>query len=272
MTQFDSTLQAISSPNLRENIVITHSNTAYRFADTVVAITGAAAGIGKTTASLFAQAGASVALLDMSPAVSEFASALGPMHQGWTVDVSDADAVARVARQVIERFGRVDVLVNNAGIGPLAPAENFPLTTWDKTIAVNLSGPFLVARAFAPGMLARKQGRIINLASQAAVIGIEGHLAYCASKAGVLGLTNCMALEWGPHGVTVNAISPTVVETELGLTGWAGEKGDRARATIPTRRFAKPDEIASAILYLASGEAAMINGANLLIDGGYTIT
>ena len=250
----------------------TSSNTAYRFADTVVAITGAAAGIGRTTAELFAQAGASVALMDISPAVFEVASALGPTHQGWTVDVSAADSVSRVAKEVIARFGRVDVLVNNAGIGPLASAENFPLATWDKTIAVNLTGTFLVARAFAPGMLAGRHGRIINLASQAAVIGIDGHLAYCASKAGVIGLTNCMALEWAPKGVTVNAISPTVVETELGLTGWAGETGDRARAMIPTRRFAKPSEIASAILYLASGEAAMINGANLLIDGGYTIT
>lgn len=250
----------------------TYSNTAYRFDDTVVAITGAAAGIGRTTAELFAQAGAHVALMDISPTISEIASALGSMHQGWTVDVSDADSVARVAKEINERFGRVDVLVNNAGIGPLAPAEDFPLATWDKTIAVNLTGPFLVARAFAPGMLARKQGRIINLASQASVIGIAGHLAYCASKAGVIGLTNCMALEWAPKGVTVNAISPTVVETELGWTGWAGETGERARAMIPTRRFAKPGEIASAILYLASGEAAMINGANLLIDGGYTIT
>jgi NAD(P)-dependent dehydrogenase (short-subunit alcohol dehydrogenase family) len=249
-----------------------HSNATYRFQNTVVVITGAAAGIGRTTAEHFARAGAYVALLDRSPAVLEAASALGPAHQGWAVDVSDADAVERIANEVMARFGRVDVLVNNAGIGPLAPAEGFPLATWDKTIAVNLTGPFLVARAFAPGMLARKQGRIVNLASQAAVIGIEGHLAYCASKAGVIGLTNCMALEWGPRGVTVNAISPTVVETELGLTGWAGEKGERARATIPTRRFARPDEIASAILYLASGEAAMVNGANLLIDGGYTIT
>jgi NAD(P)-dependent dehydrogenase (short-subunit alcohol dehydrogenase family) len=180
--------------------------------------------------------------------------------------------VARSSSEIVTLFDHVDILVNNAGIEPLAPADNFPIETWDKTIAVNLTGPFLVARAFAPGMLARKSGRIINLASQAAVIGIEGHLAYCASKAGIIGMTNCMALEWAPSGITVNEISPTVVETELGLTGWAGEKGERARATIPTRRFAKPAEIASAIMYLASKDAAMINGANMMVDGGYTIT
>jgi len=248
------------------------SNTSYDFTDAVVVVTGAAAGIGRKATELFAEAGATLALMDCSESVKEVASDLGSRHTGWIVDVSDAESVTATANEILTLFGRVDVLVNNAGIGPLAPAETFPLGTWDKTIAVNLTGPFLVARAFAPGMLARKNGRIINLASQAAVIGIEGHLAYCASKAGIIGMTNCMALEWAPMGVTVNAISPTVVETELGLSGWAGEKGARARATIPTRRFAKPGEIASAIMYLASTEAAMINGANLMVDGGYTIT
>ncbi len=218
------------------------------------------------------ESGVTFVLIDCSRSVTEVASGLGSKHTGWIVDVSDAESVTTAANEILTRFGHVDVLVNNAGIGHLAPAENFPLETWDKTIAVNLTGPFLVARAFAPGMLARKSGRIINLASQAAVIGIEGHLAYCASKAGIIGMTNCMALEWAPMGVTVNAISPTVVETELGLSGWAGETGQRARAAIPTRRFAKPAEIASAIMYLASTEAAMINGANVMIDGGYTIT
>ncbi|MEW6346290.1 MAG: D-threitol dehydrogenase [Paraburkholderia sp.] len=246
-------------------------NASYDFSHAVVVITGAAAGIGRQVAEQFAAAGATLALLDRSASIAEVASGLGARHGGWVADVGDAESVAATASEILSRFGRADILVNNAGIGPLAPAENFPLETWDKTIAVNLRGPFLVARAFAPGMLARGQGRIVNLASQAAVIGIEGHLAYCASKAGVLGMTHCMALEWGPRGVTVNAISPTVVETELGLSGWAGETGERARASIPTRRFAKPAEIAAAILYLASREAAMINGANLMIDGGYSI-
>lgn len=252
--------------------MVSKSNTSYDFTGTVVVITGAAAGIGRMTAELFANAGATLALMDRAESVKEVAAGLGSKHTGWIVDVADVESVTAAANEILALCGRVDVLVNNAGIGPLAPAENFPLETWDKTIAVNLTGPFLVARAFAPLMLARKNGRIINLASQAAVIGIEGHLAYCASKAGIIGMTNCMALEWAPMGLTVNAISPTVVETELGLSGWAGEVGDRARATIPTRRFAKPAEIASAIMYLASTEAAMINGANLMVDGGYTIT
>jgi len=217
-------------------------NASYDFSDAVVVITGAAAGIGQQVAEQFAAAGATLALIDRSESIVDIASNLGAVHRGWIADISDPESVATTANKILSQFGHVDILVNNAGIGPLAPAEDFPLETWDKTMAVNLRGAFLVARAFAPNMLARGQGRIVNL-----------------------------ALEWGPRGVTVNAISPTVVETELGLTGWAGEKGERARAAIPTRRFAKPAEIACAIMYVASREAAMVNGANLLIDGGYTI-
>ena len=131
--------------------------------------------------------------------------------------------------------------------------------------------PFCLLRAAARPMIAQKSGRIINMASQAAWIGIAGHVAYCTSKAGLLGMTRCMALEWGPKGLTVNAISPTVVETELGLKSWSGEIGVRARAAIPAGRFAKPWEIAAAVLFLSSPGAAMINGADLAIDGGYTI-
>jgi NAD(P)-dependent dehydrogenase (short-subunit alcohol dehydrogenase family) len=248
-----------------------NSNMSYDYSGKVVVVTGAAAGIGFSVAEAFAQSGATVALADSSESVVDVASRLGSSHQGCIVDVSNPEAVQSVAKRILERFERVDILVNNAGIGPLAPAEDFPLEAWDRTIAVNLRGAFLVSRAFAANMIARGSGRIINIASQAAVVGIEGHVAYCASKAGIVGMTNCMAIEWGPKGLTVNAISPTVVETELCLSGWAGEKGERARAAIPTRRFAKPWEIAAAVMFVASDGAAMINGANLMIDGGYTV-
>jgi NAD(P)-dependent dehydrogenase (short-subunit alcohol dehydrogenase family) len=244
------TLAANESNINKEDVMSFKPNASYDFSDAVVVITGAAAGIGRQVAEQFAAAGATLALIDRSESIVDIASNLGEVHRGWIADISDPESVAATANKILSQFNRVDILVNNA---------------------VNLRGAFLVARAFAPDMLARGQGRIVNLASQAAVIGIEGHVAYCASKAGVIGMTNCMALEWGPRGVTVNAISPTVVETELGLTGWAGEKGERARAAIPTRRFARPAEIACAIMYVASREAAMVNGANLLIDGGYTI-
>ncbi|MQW68171.1 D-threitol dehydrogenase [Sinorhizobium medicae] len=241
------------------------------FAGKTVVITGAATGIGRAVAEAFAAKNARVALLDRDAAVSGVAASLGSGHIAHVVDVTDERGVGQAVEAVTQAFGRIDILINNAGIGPLAPAESYATADWDRTLTVNLKGAFLMARAVAPGMLERRSGRIVNMASQAAIIGIEGHVAYCASKAGIVGMTNCMALEWGPRGVTVNALSPTVVETELGLSGWAGEKGERARAAIPTRRFAKPWEIAASVLYLASGAAAMVNGANLKIDGGYTI-
>lgn len=118
---------------------------------------------------------------------------------------------------------------------------------------------------------AGKGGRIINLASQAGSVAIDGHVAYCASKFGIIGVTKTLALEWGRHGITVNSISPTVVLTELGRKAWEGPKGDAMKAQIPAGRFAEPEEIAAAAVFLASDAAAMINGADLLVDGGYTV-
>jgi NAD(P)-dependent dehydrogenase (short-subunit alcohol dehydrogenase family) len=240
------------------------------FSGKVVLVTGGAAGIGRAVVDAFAERQAKIALVDRDERVTSIAAALAGGQRGYVLDVRDENAVTKTVERIGAEFGKIDILVNNAGIGPLAPAEVYPTAEWDRTIAINLTGMFLLARAVAPGMLARGFGRIVNMASQASVIGIEGHVAYCASKAGIVGMTRCMALEWGPRGVTVNAVSPTVVETELGLTGWAGEKGAHARAAIPTRRFAKPWEIAATVLYLAGEGAAMVNGANLLVDGGYT--
>lgn len=120
-------------------------------------------------------------------------------------------------------------------------------------------------------MIAQGGGRIINLASQAGSVAIEGHVAYCASKFAVIGLTKTLALEWGRHGITVNSISPTVVMTDLGRKAWAGEKGEAMKALIPMGRFAEPEEVAAAAVFLASDAAGMINGADLLVDGGYTV-
>ena len=241
------------------------------FTGKVVLVTGGAAGIGHAVAEAFAERGAQLALADRDAGILEIAAGLGAAHRAYVMDVSDENGVAATVVRVVADFGRIDILVNNAGVGPLAPAESIPTEAWDRTIAINLKGYFLMARAVAPGMLARGSGRIVNIASQAASVGIAGHTAYCASKAGILGMTRCMALEWGPRGVTVNAVSPTVVETELGLKSWSGEIGAKARAAIPTRRFAKPWEIAATVMYLAGAGAAMINGADIVVDGGYTI-
>ena len=238
----------------------------------VALITGAATGIGKAIATLFAERGATLALVDRSDAVRETARALGTQHLALVADVADEAATVATVARTLERLGRIDILVNNAGIGPLARAEETSAELWDTTMAVNLRGSFLYAREAGKAMITRGYGRIINLASQAALVALDRHLAYCASKAGVLGMTRVLAMEWGRYGITVNAISPTVTETELGRSGWAGEVGVAFRKKIPTGRFAQPEEIALAALYLASGAAGMINGENLVVDGGYTAT
>ncbi len=169
------------------------------------------------------------------------------------------------------RHGRIDILVNSAGIARLAPAEELSLEYWDATIAVNLKGTFLMSQAVGTRMLAAGRGVIINMASQAASVAIDEHVAYCASKFGVLGISKVLAAEWAGRGVRVNTISPTVVLTDLGIKAWDNPKGEALKKLIPSGRFAYPDEIAAAAVYLASDAAGMVNGADLVIDGGYTI-
>lgn len=243
---------------------------AFDFSQKVVLITGGASGIGHAIATQFVAQGARVALVDMSDDVERVAAAFGNGSAGWVGDVSDEARTDAIVAEVVARFGRIDVLVNNAGVGLIEKAEATTTALWDKTMAINLRGPFLYARAVGRHMLERGSGRIVNMASQAALVGLDKHVAYSASKAALLGMTRVLAGEWGPRGLTVNAISPTVVETELGRRAWAGEVGEQFKRKIPSGRFAQPEEIAFAALYLASEAAAMINGENLVVDGGYT--
>ena len=148
-------------------------------------------------------------------------------------DVSDPASVEAAVAEAMEAVGHVDVLVNSAGIVDLAPAEDLSAGAWNRTLAVNLSGTFFMSQAVGRHMLAAGRGKIINLASQAASVGLLEHAAYCASKAGVVGLTKVLATEWAGRGVTANTISPTVVLTELGKKAWAGEKGEAAKREIP---------------------------------------
>ena len=237
----------------------------------VVLVTGGAAGIGQAIATAFAERGARLALADLSPAVSETAAQLpGKGHFSIVADISVPSEPDRVVAAVVKEFGQINVLVNNAGVGMLEWAEKMSDEIWDRTIAVNLSAPFRMARAAFAALRKCGAGCIINMASQAAVIALDKHAAYCSSKAGILGLTNVLAAEWAQYGITAAAISPTVVETELGRRAWAGEVGAAMKKKIPAGRFAQPEEIAMAAVYLASGAARMITGANLVIDGGYT--
>ncbi|MPQ71207.1 MULTISPECIES: SDR family oxidoreductase [Pseudomonas] len=234
-------------------------------------ITGGAAGIGLACAQLLVERGARVALLDRDPAVVEMAASLGAGHIGLAVDLRQLDQVQSAVDQAARQLGRLDYLVNSAGVALLDKALDVNESAWDTTLDINLKASFFVAQACARYMIEQGHGRIVNLASQAAVIGLDRHVAYCASKAAVVGMTKVLAMEWAPHGINVNAVSPTIVETALGKKAWAGELGERAKLQIPIGRFAQPEEIAGLVLYLLSDAAKMITGENVVIDGGYSI-
>jgi len=239
----------------------------------VAIVTGGASGIGAAISKAFIAKGAKVAVLDISADVAKAkAGELGENAKPFVCDVSSQRSVNDAIAAVKEQFGAIDIAVNSAGVVYLAPAEEISLDDWDKTIAINLKGSFLVTQAVGRAMIAAgKGGKIINLASQAGTVAIEEHVAYCASKFGVIGMSKTFAAEWGKHGICVNTLSPTIVLTELGKKAWAGEKGEAAKKRIPAGRFAYPEEIAAAAVFLASAGADMITGADLLIDGGYTI-
>jgi NAD(P)-dependent dehydrogenase (short-subunit alcohol dehydrogenase family) len=234
-------------------------------------VTGGASGIGAAIVAAFAAKGARVAVLDLNAEAAADAARRHPGAMSAACNVADPASVETAVAAVERDFGRIDILVNSAGIVDLAPAEAISLTAWQRTLDINLTGSFLVAQAVGRRMIASGGGAIINMASQAGSVAIDGHVAYCASKFGVIGLTKTLALEWGRHGITVNSISPTVVLTELGKKAWEGPKGDAMKAQIPMGRFAEPEEIAAAAVFLASPGARMINGADLVVDGGFTV-
>jgi len=237
-------------------------------------VTGGTGGIGLDIARLFSARGANLVIVGTRSTANEIAAGLpggAERNVGVTADVADARAVDAVVATALDRFGRIDVLVNNAGISVVENAEALAVADFDRVMAVNVRGPFLMSQAAGKAMIARKSGRIVNIASQAGVVAIDRHLVYCTSKFALIGMTKVLALEWARHGITVNAVSPTVVETPLGKRVWAGEAGDAMKRKIPVGRFAQPEEIAAAVLYLVSDVAGMITGENLIIDGGYTI-
>lgn len=248
-----------------------HNSEGGTLAGKVAFITGGAAGIGYAIAQRFIREGGRVALFDRSADVSNQAASLGSAAFGISGDVCSASDVQRAIDTTLRHFGALDILVNSAGIVMLEPAETFSESAWNSTLAVNLTGVFLTSQAAGRHFLTQKSGRIINLASQAGIVALPQHLAYCASKAGVISLTQVLALEWGPHNIQVNAISPTVVLTELGRKAWSGAVAEEMLQKIPLRRFAQPEDIAAAAQFLASDAANMITGSNLVVDGGYTI-
>jgi NAD(P)-dependent dehydrogenase (short-subunit alcohol dehydrogenase family) len=241
----------------------------------VAAITGAAQGIGRRTAELLADQGYRVALNDLRmpdetlrTIHSRRGEAIG--HAG---NIADESVVEGFVRAVYDGWGQADVLVNNAGISFISPAESTSGADYRRVLEVNLVAPFLLAKAFGTKMLAARRGCIINVASVAGLLGIADRAAYNASKHGLIGLTRTLAAEWGGRGVRVNAVCPGWVKTQM-------DAADQARGTytdaditgrIPMARFATPDDIASAIAFLADEkQSGFINGHTLTVDGGWT--
>ena len=243
----------------------------FSLAGKVAVVTGGASGIGSAIVDAYAAKGATVVVLDRAMEAAQRKVSEGTAAAAIECDVTIEQSVVDAVSGVSARFGRIDVLVNSAGIGLMDAAEELTIEKWDLTMAINLRGVFLVSQQVGRVMLAQGSGTVISLASQAATVALPGHLAYCASKFGLVGLTKVLALEWAGRGVTANTISPTVVMTPLAKELWDNPDGEALKAQIPTQRFAEPEEIAAVAVFLASDAAKMINGVDLLVDGGYTI-
>jgi 2-deoxy-D-gluconate 3-dehydrogenase len=238
-------------------------------------VTGATKGIGFETCKVLADAGADIAAVGRDKAgladVAAAVTSVGRRCIAIAADMATVDGPVAAAKEALAAFGTIDILVNNAGIALIDPLLDAKVADWDMTMAVNLRAPFLLAREIVPGMIARKRGKIVNVSSQAGVVGLEAHGAYCASKGGLNMLTKVMTVEWARHNIQINSVCPTVILTPMGEKVW-GEpsKGDPMLAKIPANRFGKPVEVADMILYLSSSASDLVCGQDMLIDGGYT--
>ncbi|EAC9527506.1 SDR family oxidoreductase [Listeria monocytogenes] len=244
----------------------------FNITDKVAVVTGAASGIGKAMAELFSEKGAYVVLLDIKEDVKDIAAKINPSRTlALQVDITKKENIEKVVAEIKKVYPKIDILANSAGVALLEKAEDLPEEYWDKTMELNLKGSFLMAQIIGREMIATGGGKIVNMASQASVIALDKHVAYCASKAAIVSMTQALAMEWAPYNINVNAISPTVILTELGKKAWAGQVGEDMKKLIPAGRFGYPEEVAACALFLVSDAASLITGENLIIDGGYTI-
>jgi len=240
----------------------------------VAVVTGASKGLGKQIAESLAAAGATVAMVarngDQLKGAAEGNRARGGAAEWLAADVSDENAVAGVAEQVIGKLGVCDILVNNAGINNRKPVEDFTLAEWNHVIGVNLTGAFLLCRAFVPGMKKRKFGRILNTTSTMSHVSLPNRSVYSASKAGLLGMTKALALELASFNITANGISPGPFATEINAQLLEDPQRNREfMARIPLGRWGRPEEIGSLAVYLCSDAAGFITGTDIVIDGGW---
>lgn len=257
----------MTHPQPAPPIDVTHTQVAGRLQGRRVLVTGAASGIGRAVAELFLAAGAHVALLDrVAPAPlglhGERALTMG-------ADITDEAAVAAAVAQAAQAFGGLDGLVNSAGIANTDPANCVALTDWRRLIDVNLTGTLIVAQACEPWLREAPGATIVNVASGQGLRPSPGRAAYAASKAGVIGLTRCLAQEWGP-AIRVNSLCPGAVNTPMVRQEYGEDAASRVGSRYALERIAQAHEIALAALYLTSSESAFVTGIALAVDGGRT--
>ncbi len=244
--------------------------------DRVALVTGAASGMGRATAHLFADEGARVAVTDVSAqgvdAVVKEIREAGGEAAGWVFDVRDPARTAEVVDQIVEQFGGLDILVNNAGITHIAPIEGEGFEAgWNEVLDVNLSSQTRLIRAALPHLKRNGAGRIVNIASTEALGGQRFLTSYTVAKHGVVGLTRALAVELGDRGVTVNCVCPGAIRTGMTAPIPEASKSKFARRRVPLRRYGEPEEVAHATLSLVLPAASYVNGATLVVDGGFTI-
>ena len=241
-----------------------------RLKEKIAIVTGGARGIGKAVSELFAKEGATVIIIDLLPqgqAVADGIKAVGGKAEYHSVSVTDKSAVEGVFAKVNGKYGKIDILINNAGITRDRTLEKMSEAEWDAVIEVNLKGVFLCTQAVVPYMKANKYGRIVSAASNVGLRGNFGQTNYAATKAGVIAMAKTWTVEFGKHGITSNAIAPGFTMTDM-VKEIPEEHFDAIKASIPLRTVAQPIDIAYGYLYLASDEARFVSGICLTIDGG----
>jgi len=242
----------------------------FSIAGKVALVTGASSGIGAEIVRVFAQAGARVIATGQSV---DRLDALAQETGCATIaaDISTIEGCDSIIARAHAQQNHIDILVNSAGVAFVGPVLDFDSADWDRTMAINLRAPFLLAKGLAPGMIEAGAGKIINISSQTGVIALPDHAAYAASKGGLNALTKSLMTEFAPHNIQVNAICPTVVMTDMGREIWSPpEKSGPMIAATPLGRFGEPVEVADMALYLSSPASDLVNGALMMIEGGYS--